>query len=115
MGERQVTDLVVNALVMALGRRMPDGELIHHADHGCRSGLPLRRWGDEPGCFEDAVDGRSWQAGVVVVLDVPDDGVGAGVESRGGVTVASASLFVCPHSSDDSVDEVAFVGAAGFE
>jgi transposase InsO family protein len=34
MGERQVTDLVVNALVMALGRRMPDGELIHHADHG---------------------------------------------------------------------------------
>jgi len=34
MGERQTTDLVVNALVMALGRRMPDGDLIHHADHG---------------------------------------------------------------------------------
>ena len=34
MGERQTTDLVVNALVMALARRVPDGELIHHADHG---------------------------------------------------------------------------------
>ena len=34
MGERQSTDLVVNALVMALGRRMPDGELVHHADRG---------------------------------------------------------------------------------
>ena len=34
MGEHQTTDLVVNALVMALGRRDPDNELIHHADHG---------------------------------------------------------------------------------
>ena len=34
MGERQTTDLVVSALVMALARRVPDGELIHHADHG---------------------------------------------------------------------------------
>jgi transposase InsO family protein len=34
MGERQTTDLVVAALVMALGRRQPDGELVHHADHG---------------------------------------------------------------------------------
>jgi putative transposase len=34
MGERQTTDLVVNALVMALARRAPDGELIHHADRG---------------------------------------------------------------------------------
>lgn len=34
MGERQTTDLVVNALVMALARREPDGELIHHADRG---------------------------------------------------------------------------------
>lgn len=34
MGERQTTDLVVNALVMALARGAPDGELIHHADHG---------------------------------------------------------------------------------
>jgi putative transposase len=34
MGERQVTDLVVSALVMALARRAPDGELIHHADRG---------------------------------------------------------------------------------
>ena len=34
MGERQTTDLVVNALVMALARRDPDSELIHHADQG---------------------------------------------------------------------------------
>jgi putative transposase len=34
MGERQTTDLVVGALVMALARRIPDGELLHHADHG---------------------------------------------------------------------------------
>lgn len=34
MSNRQTTDLVVNALVMALGRRHPDGELVHHADRG---------------------------------------------------------------------------------
>ena len=34
MGERQTTDLVVNALVMALALRQPDGELVHHADRG---------------------------------------------------------------------------------
>ena len=34
MGERQTTDLVVAALVMALGRRNPTSELVHHADHG---------------------------------------------------------------------------------
>lgn len=34
MGERQTTDLVVAALVMALGRREPTRELVHHADHG---------------------------------------------------------------------------------
>ena len=34
MGERQTTDLVVNALVMALGRRHPSDELLHHAEKG---------------------------------------------------------------------------------
>lgn len=34
MGERQTTDLVINALVMGLTRRNPTGELVHHADHG---------------------------------------------------------------------------------
>jgi putative transposase len=34
MGNRQTTDIVVNALVMALARRQPDGEVIHHADRG---------------------------------------------------------------------------------
>lgn len=36
MGERQSTDLVINALVMALGRRSPTSKLIHHADHGAQ-------------------------------------------------------------------------------
>jgi len=34
MSERNNTDLVVNALVMALARRDPEGDLIHHADRG---------------------------------------------------------------------------------
>jgi putative transposase len=34
MGQRQTTDLVVAALVMALGRRQPSPRLLHHADHG---------------------------------------------------------------------------------
>ena len=46
MGERQTTDLVVNALVMALARRDPDGELIHHAD--TRSAIH-RRWSSRTG------------------------------------------------------------------
>ncbi len=36
MGERQTTVLVVAALVMALGRREPSDDLLHHADHGCQ-------------------------------------------------------------------------------
>ena len=39
MGERQTTDLVVAALVMALGRRNPTRELLHHADHGAQGGI----------------------------------------------------------------------------
>ena len=42
MGERQTTDLVVNTLVMALARRQPDGDVIHHADGGSQV--------DPPGC-----------------------------------------------------------------
>ena len=34
MSARQTSDLVVNALVMGLARRQPDGDLIHHADRG---------------------------------------------------------------------------------
>ena len=36
MGERQTTNLVVAALVMALGRRNPTRELLHHADYGAQ-------------------------------------------------------------------------------
>jgi putative transposase len=71
MGERQVTDLVVNALVMALGRRMPDGELIHHADHGCQyTSLEftnrLAEWKLQPSfgsvgdCFDNAAMESTW-------------------------------------------------------
>ena len=34
MSNRQTSDIVVNALVMALARRRPDGDVIHHADRG---------------------------------------------------------------------------------
>ena len=34
MSTRATADIVVNALVMALARRQPVGELIHHADRG---------------------------------------------------------------------------------
>jgi putative transposase len=36
MSERQTTDLVVNALVMALSRREPSERLLHHTDHGAQ-------------------------------------------------------------------------------
>jgi transposase InsO family protein len=71
MGERQVTDLVVNALVMALGRRMPDGDLIHHADHGSQyTSLEftnrLNDWdltasyGSVGDCFDNAAMESTW-------------------------------------------------------
>ena len=34
MGQRQTSDLVVNAVVMALTRRDPDSDIVHHADRG---------------------------------------------------------------------------------
>lgn len=34
MGQRQTSDLVVNAVVMALTRRDPDNDIVHHADRG---------------------------------------------------------------------------------
>ena len=36
MANRATADIVVNALVMALARRRPDGDLIHHADRGAQ-------------------------------------------------------------------------------
>lgn len=71
MGERQVTDLVVNALVMALARRHPDGELIHHADRGSQyTSLEfsnrLEDWklaasyGSTGDCFDNAAMESTW-------------------------------------------------------
>jgi transposase InsO family protein len=34
MHERATTDLVINALVMAIGRRQPDHDVVHHSDRG---------------------------------------------------------------------------------
>ena len=34
MHERATTDLVINALVMAIGRRHPDHDVVHHSDRG---------------------------------------------------------------------------------
>lgn len=34
MRERATTDLVIDALVMAIGRRQPESEVVHHSDRG---------------------------------------------------------------------------------
>jgi transposase InsO family protein len=71
MGERQTTDLVVNALVMALARRDPDNELIHHADHGgqyisLEFSNRLDDWQIQPSygsvgdCFDNAAMESTW-------------------------------------------------------
>ena len=71
MGERQTTDLVINALVMALARRAPDGELIHHADHGPQyTSLELSNrlsdwqvtpsYGSVGDCFDNAAMEAMW-------------------------------------------------------
>lgn len=71
MGERQTTDLVVNALVMALARRAPEGKLLHHADHGSQyTSLEftnrLADWkinasyGSVGDCFDNAAMESTW-------------------------------------------------------
>lgn len=71
MGVRETTDLVVNALVMALGRRHPSNELIHHADRGSQYtslefSTRLADWGISPSfsrtgnCFDNAAMESTW-------------------------------------------------------
>ena len=71
MGERQTTDLVVNALVMALARRVPECDLVHHADHGSQyTSLEfsnrLTDWkvnasyGSTGDCFDNAAMESTW-------------------------------------------------------
>ena len=72
MGIRQTTDLVVNALVMALSRRHPDNdELIHHADRGSQYtslefSTRLADWCINPSysrsgtCFDNAAMESTW-------------------------------------------------------
>ena len=36
MGNRQTSELVIEAVTMAVARREPDNELIHHSDKGCQ-------------------------------------------------------------------------------
>ncbi len=71
MGERQTTDLVVNALVMALGRRDPGDDLVHHADKGSQyTSLEfsnrLNDWQIRPSfgstgdCFDNAAMESTW-------------------------------------------------------
>jgi len=73
MGERQTTDLVVNALVMALARRHPDSDLVHHADRGSQyTSLEFtNRLGDwkinasyssAGDCFDDSAMESTWAA-----------------------------------------------------
>ena len=72
MGIRQTTDLVINALVMALSRRHPDNdELIHHTDRGSQYtslefSTRLADWCINPSysqsgtCFDNAAMESTW-------------------------------------------------------
>lgn len=73
MGERQTTDLVIAALVMALGRRNATAGTIHHADHGTQyTSLEftnrLHDWGlvgsygSVGDCFDNAAMETFWAA-----------------------------------------------------
>jgi transposase InsO family protein len=73
MGQRNNTDLVVNALVMALARRQPDADLVHHADRGStytslEFSNRLRDWKITPSfsstgdCFDNAAMESTWAA-----------------------------------------------------
>ena len=71
MSQRQTADIVVNALVMALARRHPDGDLIHHADRGSQYtslefATSLADWGVAPSfgrtgvCWDNAAMESTW-------------------------------------------------------
>jgi putative transposase len=73
MGERQTTDLVVAALVMALARRVPEHDLVHHADRGSQyTALEfsnrLKAWdvhasyGSTGDCYDNAAMESTWAA-----------------------------------------------------
>ena len=84
MGERQTTDLVVYALVMALARRRPDGELVHHADRGSQytslkfanrlSDWNLRAsYGSTGDCFDNTAMESTWATVKRDVLSIHGD------------------------------------------
>jgi len=71
MGQRQTSDLVVNALVMALTRRDPDDDVVHHADRGSQYtsltfSNSLADWGVTPSfgatgvCWDNAAMESTW-------------------------------------------------------
>ncbi len=59
------------------------------ADVG-RAGLLLRFGDDQVGAPDDPVDRGSGELDVVVVFEVPDDRVGAGIETGGGKLLADS-------------------------
>jgi putative transposase len=123
MGDRRPTDLVVNALVMALARRMPDGELIHHADRGSQGGfnrssqhLDVEVSDGQAGGVDEGVDGAFADevSGCAVasprdrarVLEAGCDGYHERVSRGGGWRVPSGRRPVVPpwwrHASNGS-------------
>jgi transposase InsO family protein len=104
MGERQTTDLVVNALVMALARRAPDGDLIHHADRGSQYrslefSNRLADWhvnasyGSTGDCWDNAAMETSWAA---IKRDMPTSG------ARGSSSRVRSSARSCSSTSRSS-------------
>jgi putative transposase len=73
MGERQTTDLVVAALVMAVARRAPEHDLVHHANRGSQYTAVefsnrLTAWqitasyGSTGDCYDNAAMESTWAA-----------------------------------------------------
>lgn len=71
MAEHMRAELVVRALQMAVGRRRPDGGLVHHSDHGsqytslafgrtCREAGIAKSMGSVGDCFDNALAESVW-------------------------------------------------------
>lgn len=84
MANRQTTDLVINALIMALARRHPDGDLVHHADRGSQYtslefGTRLDDWNVTPSfgrtgvCWDNAAMEATWATLKREIRDIHGD------------------------------------------
>jgi putative transposase len=79
MADHLRSELVLDALEMALARRRPDAGVIHHSDQGCQGGF---KWSSQRS-MKEGCDGQA-------------EGVGVGSDGAGGDAVAGASAGGAP-------------------